>query len=492
VSYLLLSSGFFLGWSLGANDGGNIFGPAISTRMVRFRMAAILAAIFVVMGAIFQGSGASSTLSALGSVNMIWGSFTVAIAAALSLFLMLKMGVPVSSSQAVVGAIVGWNLFSGSFSDSSTLAQIVSTWVITPALSGVLAIVFNYIFLRSFSQRAISLFRLDYYTRAGYLVLIAFSAYSLGANNIANVMGMFIGSSPFTPLRLFDRISISPQTQLFFLGSISIAVGIMTRSMSNAKTVGKAIFKMSPITGFIAVLSSSLVMFIFSSKSFQLLLQAIHLPTLPPVPVSSSQAIIGAIIGIGIVHNAQNINFRTIGRIGFGVVLNPILACVLCFMSLFFVQNVFDQAVYKPTQYIFSEQVMQKLESLDIEVARLQELQEKHFASVKELRQALNEVGSFNYQQKALIAEISEDYPMFVNTRSLFTLKNKEHFSQAVFEPLLSIESNFYLHKWELVDTLSELSDQWRYKPNKVTNHFYNSELDKRYELLFSVWSMQN
>jgi len=414
----------------------------------------------------------------------------VAIAAALSLFLMLKMGVPVSSSQAVVGAIVGWNLFSGSFSDSSVLMQIVSTWLITPILSGVLAILFNYIFLKAFSERAISLFRLDYYTRAGYLVLIAFSAYSLGANNIANVMGMFVNSSPFTILTLFG-FSIAPQTQLFFLGSVSIAVGIMTKSMSNAKTVGKAIFKMSPITGFIAVLSSSVVMFIFSSKTIHLLLQAIHLPTLPPVPISSSQAIIGAIVGIGVVHNAQNLNFRTIGRIGFGVVLNPILACLLCFVSLFFVQNVFDQIVYKPTQYIFSEQVISKLESLEIEVGKLEELKEQHFANVKELRQALNSVSGLKYHQKALIAEISEDYPMYVNTRSLFLLEHKEHFAKPIFEPLLSIENQFFLHKWELVDRLSEISEAWRYKPHKAANHYYNSELDKRYELLYNLWTMK-
>jgi len=484
----LIFSGLFLGWSLGANDGGNIFGPAISTRMLRFRFATILASIFVVLGAVFQGGGASQTLSSLGSVNMISGSFTVAIAAALSLFFMLRLNVPVSSSQAVVGAIIGWNLFSGSFTDISTVMQIVSTWLITPLLCCIFAVIFYHLFNSFFHHKAISLFKLDYFTRAGYIVLVSFSAYSLGANNIANVMGMFVETSPFTPITLFNRFLISSQTQLFFLGGVSIAVGIMTRSMSNAKTVGNAIFKMSPITGFIAVLSTSLVMFLFSSKQLQLLLQTIHLPTLPPVPISSSQAIIGSIIGIGIVHNIQNLHYRKLGKIALGVVINPILACMICFFSLFFVQNVFDQQVYQPTTHIFSQLVIEKLHSEKIEQNVLEQLVDREFPNAKGLRQACSDIGVHKIRLQAIIAKYSEYHPMYVNTQSLFTIQHKNHFADYIFNPLIQLENKSFNHKWELIETLSNISDVWKYKPEGLANHFYNSELDKRYELLFKVW----
>ena len=46
-----LSSGLFLGWSLGANDASNLFGTAIGSKMVKFRTAAIIASIFVILGA---------------------------------------------------------------------------------------------------------------------------------------------------------------------------------------------------------------------------------------------------------------------------------------------------------------------------------------------------------------------------------------------------------------------------------------------------------
>ena len=67
--WIFLSSGLFLGWSLGANDGSNVFGTAVGTRMVKFRTAAVISSVFVIIGAVFAGGGAAETLNELGSVN---------------------------------------------------------------------------------------------------------------------------------------------------------------------------------------------------------------------------------------------------------------------------------------------------------------------------------------------------------------------------------------------------------------------------------------
>ena len=66
-----LSSGLFLGWSLGANDASNVFGTAVGTRMIRFRTAAICCAVFIVLGAVIGGAGTSATLGKLGEINAI-------------------------------------------------------------------------------------------------------------------------------------------------------------------------------------------------------------------------------------------------------------------------------------------------------------------------------------------------------------------------------------------------------------------------------------
>lgn len=102
-----LSSGLFLGWSLGANDASNIFGTAVGTKMLRFTTAAVIACIFLVLGAVVSGQNTAETLNALGEVNTLPAAFTVSLSSALAVLMMLKSGISVSISQAIVGGIIG-------------------------------------------------------------------------------------------------------------------------------------------------------------------------------------------------------------------------------------------------------------------------------------------------------------------------------------------------------------------------------------------------
>ena len=69
--FIFLSSGLFLGWSLGANDASNVFGTAVGTKMVSFKTAAVIASLFITAGAVYAGAGASETLGELGSINTL-------------------------------------------------------------------------------------------------------------------------------------------------------------------------------------------------------------------------------------------------------------------------------------------------------------------------------------------------------------------------------------------------------------------------------------
>ena len=91
----------------------------------RFKTAAIVASIFVILGAVIQGAGANHTLGKLGSVSTLAAAFTVALSAALTVYWMTKMSLPVSTSQAIVGAIIGWNFYTSNPTDLSTLSKIV-------------------------------------------------------------------------------------------------------------------------------------------------------------------------------------------------------------------------------------------------------------------------------------------------------------------------------------------------------------------------------
>lgn len=343
-----LSSGMFLGWSLGANDASNVFGTAVASRMVRFRTAAILCSIFLVLGAVISGAGASQTLGKLGAINAVAGAFVVAFSAALSVYLMTLARYPVSTSQAIVGAIVGWNLFSGSPTDSHELTKIVLTWVTCPILSGVIAIISYKVVAYCLRRFSLHMFMQDRITRYGLILVGTMGSFALGANNIANVVGVFLPIAPFEDISLWGGLSFSSEQQLFLLGSLAISVGVMTYSERVMNTVGTGIFELSPVMAFVAVWSHSIVLFLFASKRLELLLLSSGLPSLPLVPVSSSQAIVGAVVGMGLLKGRHNIRLRTLGGIAGSWVITPVFAGLVSFILLFVLQNVFLQTVCGP------------------------------------------------------------------------------------------------------------------------------------------------
>ena len=344
VILLFLSSGLFLGWALGANDAANVFGTAVGTRMVSWRNAAIICSIFVILGAVISGAGTSQTLGKLGAITALPGAFMTALSAGFSVFVMTKSGLPVSTSQAIVGAIIGWNFFSNQATDTSTLAKILSTWIICPLLAAVIAIVILKISKYYGRKMKLSLIRLDAYKRIALIFAGALGAYSLGANNIANVIGVFIPVQPLAELKL-GSFSFSSTQQLFLLGGLAIALGVCTYSKKVMLTVGSDLGQLSSTSALVAVISHSIVLFLFASQGLEALLSRYGLPTIPLVPVSSSQAVVGAIVGISVLQGITAVKWNVLGKIIVGWIVTPIFAGIVCFIGLFFLQNVFNLSV---------------------------------------------------------------------------------------------------------------------------------------------------
>jgi PiT family inorganic phosphate transporter len=159
-------------------------------------------------------------------------------------------------------------------------------------------------------------------------------------------MGVFVPVSPFTNFDLFGWTTVSSTQQLFLIGALAIAVGVFTYSHKVVRTVGTGLMTLKPVAAWVVVMAHSLVLFVFASQGLEQFLAANGLPTIPLVPVSSSQAVVGAVLGIGLLKGGRGIRWRVLGGIGAGWVATPILAGLICFVGLFFLQNVFDQQVY--------------------------------------------------------------------------------------------------------------------------------------------------
>ena len=190
----------------------------------------------------------------------------------------------------------------------------------------------------------VHMIRADAYIRIALILAGAFGAYSLGANNIANVVGVFIPAQPF-PSVMMGTYEITSTQQLFLLGGLAIAIGVFTYSRGVMMTIGDSLGRLSPIGAFITVMSHSIVLFVFASRGLEAWLAQQGLPTIPLVPVSSSQAVVGAIVGISILQGSDAIRWIVLGRIIAGWVATPFVAGIICFIGLFFLQNVFGLAV---------------------------------------------------------------------------------------------------------------------------------------------------
>jgi len=165
---------------------------------------------------------------------------------------------------------------------------------------------------------------------------------------MANVVGVFMDSCKFEPINIGSWYTLSSIQILFLLGAIAACVGVFTYSQRAIKNVGSNLLAFSPIVAWIVILSQSLVLMMFSSDKLANLLTTINLPALPAVPVSSTQAVIGAIVGIGLAKGGKGIKWGLVLKLVSGWVASPLIAFVLSYTTLSFMENVFRQPVMIP------------------------------------------------------------------------------------------------------------------------------------------------
>ena len=488
---LFLSSGLFLGWSLGANDAANVFGTAVGARMIRFRTAAIVCSIFVVLGATISGAGAAHTLGRLGAVNALAGSFTVALAAALTTFWMTRLKIPVSTSQAIVGGIIGWNLYSSSVTDPASLTKIMSTWVACPLISALMAVGLFLVVRRIIAFSKPHLLELDAGTRLGLLAVGAFGSYSLGANNIANVMGVFVPDNPFKDVAVFGIFTLTGTQQLFALGGVAIGVGVFTYSERVMSTVGGGLAHISPLPALVVVLAQSITLFLFASERLEHLLASHGLPAFPLVPVSSSQAVIGAILGISIFKGA-GIRYNVLRGISLGWVATPIAAGVLSFFLLFVVDNVFDQQVSRQVQYRIDEVVREELLRGGVQDEGLDGVGSQIRTNAMKLKRDLQQATELDDAQIALVLDRARLGRWEVDPALIASDIDKHWFTADQRAALRSLSGRQFDHFWQLTQALAEASDEWRPKPRATVNKIANMDLSKKQDYLERLFKVDS
>lgn len=156
--YLALAFGFYMAWSIGANDAANALGTSVGSGAVSFKEAVVIAAVFEFSGALIAGADVTNTMrkgiidpalfsdltlfpAGNGSDYFICGMLAALIAAALWIHIAAYLGWPVSTTHSIVGAITGFGVVSVGAANVewAKLGTIVASWATSPLIGGGIA-----------------------------------------------------------------------------------------------------------------------------------------------------------------------------------------------------------------------------------------------------------------------------------------------------------------------------------------------------------------
>ena len=147
---LALVFGFYMAWSVGANDVANAMGTSVGSGALTMRQAVLVAAIFEFAGAFLVGMNVSDTVRkgivdpqifASEPLFLVYGMIAALLAAGGWLQLASYYGWPVSTTHSIIGAIVGFGIVVGGVHAIhwDRVGSIVASWVVSPLCSGTIS-----------------------------------------------------------------------------------------------------------------------------------------------------------------------------------------------------------------------------------------------------------------------------------------------------------------------------------------------------------------
>ena len=373
--YLLLFAGLFMGWSLGTNDAANAFGTAVATRVIKYKTAVIIIAVLVVIGAFLMGAGNIDSVAKLANSNEVTASIAevesvvaeakatfpegveptveeleatsllqdlrlksalkaaiIFVCAALTVTMMSYFKMPVSANQSITGAIIGWGLFHANYTDPAVLSvnlpqlgKFASTWILNPLGACLISYVLVFFVKKFIEQKLTSLGSYDKILKAGYLIAGTFASYSIGLNSSANVTALYYDAAYASTGVAANLLTDARITAL--IGGIAIALGVLTYSKKVMMTVGSSIADISQVDGFVVILAMSATIVIMGEWM--------------GIPVSTSQAVVGAVIGAGLVKGPKDVNFGVLKRIAMAWVSSPTVAGLMTYLVAVATQGFF-------------------------------------------------------------------------------------------------------------------------------------------------------
>ncbi len=371
-----------MGWSLGTNDAANAFGTAVATRVVKYRTAIIIIAVMVILGSVLMGHQNITKLNSIATNNEVVASADeleaagvefekvtneatgeqeyvldenkmpilaskdnvdkakmkdiqiksalkgaiIFACAAITVFVMSYLKFPVSANQSVTGAVIGWGLCYADYGNEAIkkgniteILEFMSTWLINPMGAALISFVMVFLVKKFVEKWLTSMKHYDIVIKIGYIAAGAFSAYSIGQNSSASVTAFYYDHYGVGSNLIFGNSGFFSGARIAaIIGGVAIAVGVLTFSKRVMMTVGSSIAEISQVDGFVVILASALT--------------GVLMGNLMGIPVSTSQSVVGAVIGAGLVNGAKKVHFGVLKNVAIAWVSSPTVAGLLAWI----------------------------------------------------------------------------------------------------------------------------------------------------------------
>ncbi|SMC18755.1 inorganic phosphate transporter, PiT family [Desulfacinum hydrothermale DSM 13146] len=395
-------AGAYMAWNIGANDVANGMASAVGAKAITLRQAVFIGGILDFVGAAFIGSHVTTTIrknildaSAITSDPniMMLGLLAALLAAAFWVFFSTWSQFPVSTTHSIVGALLGFGIVAGGLNAVhwGKVVAIVISWILSPIFAGFLACVI-FIFIRKmiFKRRNAFVRALVWSPLFGgvtvFIVVMSFLlktplgkaldlglsrsmllaaalgtglgfaakkwlgrtirkideegveeifrrfqvftscyvALAHGANDVANAIGPLAGI-----YAIYTMHTVSPKAPvpwfLLVAGGLFIAIGVFTWGYRVIETVGSKITTLTNTRGFAVDFGTATSVLVASKMG---------------LPVSTTHAAVGAVIGVGLAGGLSAVDFKVVGKIVvYWVITLPLAAIptMLIFKLLTFV-----------------------------------------------------------------------------------------------------------------------------------------------------------
>jgi PiT family inorganic phosphate transporter len=362
-----------MAWNIGANDVANSMASAVGAKAITIRQAVFIASILNVIGATFIGAHVTNTIrKGIVSTEILTdphlaliGAVAALLAAALWVSFATWKSLPVSTTHSIVGAMIGFGIMAGGMDviNWPKLIAVVASWIISPIFSMVIAFSLFKIMVRlilSKSDPSAAAFRwspvfigcacfvvvlsflfktplgkkLSVGTPSALLIAVVF-AYLLGMLGKLLVKWFFLDKKNNGAEEIFRRIqigtscyvalaqgandvanAIGPLAVIYFLvksgsvgatvpvpiflllfGGVGIACGIWMAGYRVMTTIGTKITTLTNTRGFCVDFSAATTVLLASKLG---------------LPVSTTHAAVGGVMGVGLARAIEAVNFRIV------------------------------------------------------------------------------------------------------------------------------------------------------------------------------------